>query len=62
MVIRICIEKDNSFHKLKEFIGLAAPINISSSILPACERGEADLAVSCIYVYGVHTTMKYGRV
>jgi hypothetical protein len=31
MVIRVCTEKETSSQKLKEFIGLAAPINTSSS-------------------------------
>jgi hypothetical protein len=55
MVIRVCIEKDTSFQKLKEFIGLAAPINTSSFILLSTERGEADLAVSYIYMSMVCT-------
>jgi hypothetical protein len=55
MAIRNCIEKDIFIQKLKEFIGLDASINTSSSILPACKRGEADLAVSCIYISMVCT-------
>jgi hypothetical protein len=49
LVIRVCIETDTSFQKLKEFIGR------NSSILPASERGEADLAVSYIHMSMVCT-------
>jgi hypothetical protein len=60
MVIRVYIEKYTFSQKLKEFIVLAAPINTSSSILPASERGELSPVYVCLWC--VHTTMKYGRV
>jgi hypothetical protein len=64
MAVIVCIETDTSFQKLKEFIGLAFPINTSSAFyLPVKEERQTWLSpVYMSMVYCIHTTMKYGTV
>ncbi len=57
MVIRVCEENDTSCQKLKEFIGLAAPIN--SYVHPPpfylAEKEERQTWLSPVYMSMVYT-------